>query len=329
MKRILLFLFLSLTLFANEKNLKSDIRAEVHMQKLVEGGYSKKAIEFSSKAIKKFPKNETILSFRAKAFYELKDFDKAKIYYIKTLEINPKNEQAANFMNLIQEQENASENKALESLFEYLNDKGMDFLLIFLAFLGGEIIARKYSKCSSIEERNLPLQYANKEKLTLEASFRFTFALKNYIDFKSILTFCSFFNLIIVFLISFSILIAFLLFLLLTDITLFSSIEFKYMSVKQLWEYSIYIFIATTFITIIVQFMMYVNHLKISSLKLDLELVQYLESLASDNRLDKLYEVIKECDSLGLKKDEVLHELLSEEASEKIKYIYKKLGKDV
>ena len=324
MIKLLLILFLSFNTYASDKYLKSELKSEVHAQNLYEGGYYKKAKKFLEKARTKYPESEALWSFSASVAYELKDFETAKIYFIKTLELNPKNEQASHFKEIIQKQESASENKVLEDLFKYLNDKGIDFLSIFLAFLGGEIIARKYSKCRSLDERNIVKQFKNKEKLSNSLSYRIGFTFKNYINTN--FTFCSFLQFIILFLISCSVLIFFLLFELLVGVSLFTSIELSHMNVSDLWEYIFKIFVFTTTFTIIFQIAMYLNHLKYSSTKVDIELAQYLEELSSHGRLDKLYEVVQEFNELDIKKENVLSELLSEECISRIEYLYKKIG---
>ncbi|MAC85289.1 MAG: hypothetical protein CL624_14255 [Arcobacter sp.] len=325
MIKLVLILFLSLNIFASNKYLKSELKSEVYAQNLYEGGYYKKAKKFLKKARAKYPQSESLWSFSASVAYELKEFETAKIYFIKTLELNPKNEQASHFKELIEKQESASENKVLEDLFEYLSDKGIDFLAIFLAFLGGEIIARKYSKCRTLDERNIVKQFKYKEELSDSFSYRFNFVLKNYINRN--FTFCSFFQFVILFLISCSVLIFFLLFELLLGISILTSIELSHMNVSDLWEYILTIFVITTFATIVFQFFMYFYHLKSSSKNVDIELSQYLEELSSNNRFDKLYNVVSEFKSLDIKKEEILNDLLSEDCTNRIEYLYKKMEK--
>lgn len=325
MIKLVLILFLSLNIFASDKYLKSELKSEVYAQNLYEGGYYKKAKKFLKKARTKYPQSEALWSFSASVAYELKEFETAKIYFIKTLELNPKNEQASHFKELIEKQESASENKVLEDLFEYLNDKGIDFLAIFLAFLGGEIIARKYSKCRSLDERNIVKQFKYKAELSRSFLYRFNFVLKNYINRN--FTFCSFLQFIILFLISCSVLIFFLLFELLLGISILTSIELSHMNASDLWEYILTIFVITTITTILFQFFMYLNHLKSSSKNVDIELSQYLEELSSNNRFDKLYNVVSEFKSLGIKKEEILNDLLSEDCINRIEYLYKKMEK--
>lgn len=321
--KILLIFFLSLSLFASNKHLSSDIRAEVFAQNLVDAGEYKKAKDFLKKAKVKYPKSETLWMFSATVAYELKDFNEAKINFIKTLEINPKNEQASHFKEIIAKQESALENKSLEDIFAYLNDKGIDFLSIFLAFLGGEIIARKYSKCRTIDERNIAKQFKFRKELASNY-YRWSFATKNYICFKNTFSFCSFLHLLIVFLISCSLLIFFLLFELLTGLHFLSSIPLSHMGTSELWIYVLENFTIFVLITIVLQISMYSSHLKDSERKIEVELSQYIETLCSENKFDKIYELIKECKKLNIKEDELLFDLLSDECKDKIRYFYKR-----
>ncbi|WP_122893830.1 tetratricopeptide repeat protein [Arcobacter peruensis] len=322
--KLFLILLLSFNLFASNKHLSSEIRAEVFAQNLVDSGEYKKAKEFLKKAKAKYPKSEALWMFSATVAYELKDFNEAKINFIKTLEINPKNEQASAFKEIIAKQESALENKSLEDIFAYLNDKGIDFLSIFLAFLGGEIIARKYAKCRSIDERNIAKQFKSKDELSSSISSRVLFATRNYICLKNSPSFCSFLHLLIIFLISCSLLIFFLLFELLVGVHFLSSIPLNHMGTSQLWVYVLENFAIFVIITIVLQILMYSSHLKNSSENIEIELTQYLETLSAESKLDKLYELIKEFKKLNVSEESILSELLSDECKEKIRYFYRK-----
>jgi tetratricopeptide (TPR) repeat protein len=325
--KIFLILLISISIFASTKELDSLLKAEVFAQNLVDAGEYKKAKVFLEEAKVLYPKSETLWMFSATVAYELKDFDEAKKNFIKTLEINPKNEQASHFKELIEKQESASKNKDLEDLFSYLNDKGLDFISIFLAFLGGEIIARKFSKCNTVEARNLVKQYSRKDELSNSCTSRISFALKNYISGKYFFSFCAFLQLIIIGLIASSIMIFILLSELLVDVTIFSSMSLSHLSTTELQTYILNVFICSVFFTIIVQFFMYLSYLKESSNKVDLELSQYLEELSSNNRLDKLYCVIEELKELKISKEEILNPLLSDDCKDKLVYIYDEIIK--
>ena len=67
---------------------------------------------------------------------------------------------------LIQEQEDALENKDVESLLGFIQDKGLDFLMIFLAFLGGEIIAKRYNMCQNSSIYIMANHFIQRKSLT-------------------------------------------------------------------------------------------------------------------------------------------------------------------
>ena len=322
--KIFMILFLAFNLYAYDDYLKSQDRAEVYAQNLLEAGEYKKIKEFLIEAKEKYPKSESLLMFSATAEYELKNFDEAKLYFMKTLELNPKNEQASHFKELIEKQESALKNSDIESLFSYLNDKGLDFLSIFLAFLGGEIIAKRFGKCSSIEERNLAFQYRNRDLLNTLSS-RFVFTFKNYFNIHYTFSFCFFLNLLIVFVISSSILIFILLFELITKISVFSSNSLLYMNSTEL-EYHIWFsFVISLAIVLLFRFFMYIHYLKDSTQNIELEIIQYLENMSSENKLDKMYYFLENLNCKDIKEIESFYKLLSDDCKSRIDYILSKI----
>ena len=319
--RVLILLFIGLVLFADtSKHLSSQMRAEVYAQNLIDGGYYKESKEFLNKAKEKYPKSETLWMFSATTEYELKYFDNAKIFFTKTLELNPKNEEAAEFKAIIEKQEEASENKTLSVLFEYLSDKGIDFISIFLAFLGGEIIARKYAKCNSLEIKNLAKQYKNRRVLQVSGKSRIGFAVKNY--FSGHFSFCSLLRILIVMIIAGTFLIMWLIIELLTNANLFVDKQLLLMNSSEIWQYTMSTFVIFIGLSILLQIVMYMFYLKDSSSTVELELIEHLEALAQDNNLIKLNEVVKELKGLNISEDELMFEHLSNEAKEKITYVY-------
>lgn len=322
MKTLLLSLLIIVNLMASNKYLKSQDRAEVYAQNLLESGEYQKAKKFLFMAKEKYPKSESLWMFSATTAYELKNFDEAKIYFIRTLEINPKNEQAAHFKNLIDQQERALQNSDIENLFEYLSDKGVDFLSIFLAFLGGEIIARRFSKCNSMAERNLVFQYQRKDQLN-NFKKRVSFSLKNYFKIEYIFSFCSFLNLLIIFVISSSITIFILLLELISEFSIFSSKALVYMSSSELANYIWLVFFISFLFTIFIRLFMYIIYLKESSKNIELEIVQYLENLSSENKLDKMKNFFKLLNCKSIKEIETIFNLLSDDCKRKVEYLIK------
>ncbi|MCK5294840.1 MAG: hypothetical protein KAJ49_09320 [Arcobacteraceae bacterium] len=324
MKNIFFLFIICISLFsANlEKHLSSQMRAEVYVQNLIEGGYYKKSQEFLDLALKKYQSSEALYIFSASTAYNLKDFDKAKVYIIKTLEINPMNEEATRYKQMIELQEEAKENKVLSDLFEYLSDKGLDFLSIFLAFLGGEIIARRYAKCNSIEIINIAKQYKDRILLDTSIFYKIKFALQNSYSFKNMFSFCTFLNILVLFIVSSSLLIFWLFIELTLSLDLFLEKSFMLMSSSEIWQYSVNTFLVFTIITILIQLILYIGYLEQNPLKVELKLSEHLDSLVEQNNIIQLYELLEEFKVLSISKDELLFDTLTDETKEKITYIY-------
>ncbi|MBF0266592.1 MAG: hypothetical protein HQL46_15120 [Gammaproteobacteria bacterium] len=140
--------------FDYNKYLKSETRAQVKLQKLVEdAGDYPEAVKFGKMGYKKYNSNIFIMSYYAKAMYLNGDLDNSKIIFMKVLSKEPSNDIASEFIKKIEEQEAAKTNKDLEETLGYLSDKGLDFLMIFLGFLGAEVLAKRYAKCMSSDSK--------------------------------------------------------------------------------------------------------------------------------------------------------------------------------
>jgi len=204
-----LFLVLALLIssdllaFDYNKYLKSELRAKIKLQKLVDdAGDYKEALKFSKKALEKYSSSLMIKQYRAKALYLTKDLKNAKILFMHILEEDPTNDIAADFINKIEQQENAHKNKDLEEVIGYITGQGFDFLLIFLGFLGAEVLAKRYHACENNNYIDTIEYYINNYKYE-EAGYklnRFLYKTKKYLlNFFSI---CNLLSLIILFIIS-------------------------------------------------------------------------------------------------------------------------------
>ena len=197
MKIIILTLLSISMLFCGEFDnyLTSEKKAEVSIQQIIddEGDY-KKAQKLGIEALSRFTNNSFIMAYTGKAFYSEGDLESAKKYFMQALDIDPTNEIASQFIQLIEKQSNAKENKDVSSALTYLNDKGLDYLLIFLAFLGGETIARRYSNCQSRQNLESIKAFAwtkqNNPALIQKFLYIITKTIKN--------PFCSFLSLLII-----------------------------------------------------------------------------------------------------------------------------------
>jgi len=312
--RIILILCLSMFLFANVNQDKAEVKA----QNLLEGGYYKEAKLFLEEERVKYPNSEALWIFSATTEYELKNFDSAMLYFKKTLEINPKNEQASDFISKIEAQEEAQENKALSQLFDWLGDKGLDFLLIFLAFLGGEIIAKKYVKCSSREEKNIVKQYALNKQLLSSFTSRLKFTITHFFDIKKMFCFCGFLNVIMVVCISGALLIVWLVIELVGNFNFFISSQLNFMNPSELWMYAINAFGIFTFFTISLQFIMYLIYVSSSSKDVKLDMIEYIEKISENNHLNKLDKFVTELKKHNISLDDTIFQHLSSDAKEKI-----------
>jgi len=136
---------------------------------LIDKGYDKKALIMLNKTLKKYPHNDKLLTLKAKALKDLKRLDEAKIILQKALNINPENVIAIELIKNIEDIENSVVNKALEDTLEWISDKGIDFLFIFLGFLGGELLNLAYQNCNKLKEQRLLLSYIRKKEFTLRS----------------------------------------------------------------------------------------------------------------------------------------------------------------
>ena len=112
--RFLSILFcLLIGVYANDfsKDLKSQIHAEVKSQNLNDAGDYKINIDFTKQALGKYPSSEALNIYLATALYNTNKLNEARVYFNKTLEINPTNEQAANYIEIIDKQEGSVGNK--------------------------------------------------------------------------------------------------------------------------------------------------------------------------------------------------------------------------
>jgi len=130
-------------------NIASEDAIEAIVQEHIESGYVKEAYLLLEDVRGVYPQNVNLLVFSGRAAYELDDLSEAKSYYQLALELDSNNEIAALNISNIEAQEEAQENKVVSGVVDYLGDKGLDFLMIFLAFLGGDLLAKRYMTCSS------------------------------------------------------------------------------------------------------------------------------------------------------------------------------------
>jgi len=334
MKIILLF-FLSISLLFSldqseiENNLVDSNHAETFLQILIEDGDFEEAGEFFNLANTKFKNNPVLLCWNGKLHTELKDLDTAKVYFLKALDINPTHELSKIQLELIEEQENAHENKDISDLMDFINDKGLDFLMIFLAFLGGEIIAKRYTMCKNNAIYVIANNYIHRKALSSGNFNRFKYVITQY-QLKNInFSFCFFINLLVITTIAIAIMISWLLvvfhnelsFLVGEDITLMNDISIRI--------YSTVVFISALLITVAFRALMNYTNLVNEELMYEVELVEELDALYNSGSYKNIYKILTHLKNNNiLQKD--LEELLlaySTEAESIMRFYKVKLNK--
>lgn len=141
-----LFLFTTLNaqidIYSNKKYL------QIKANELVNTGNYSAAIEMINKGIEKYPNDDYLISLLGRSYKEQKDLEKAELYFQKALELNPNNEFALAYIEQTKKTKNLLKNETQEEVNNFIKDKGVDFLFIFLAILAGEIIASFLFNCN-------------------------------------------------------------------------------------------------------------------------------------------------------------------------------------
>lgn len=150
MRYLLFFIILFSFGFSNdfyEKDLSSQDKAEVKALNLNDAGDYEQTIDFTKKALLSYPNSAELNMYLATALYNKNNLEEARVFFTKVLSIQPANEQAANFISIIDNQQDAKDNKYINSGLDWLQNKGIDFITVFLGFLAGEMIAKHYMQC--------------------------------------------------------------------------------------------------------------------------------------------------------------------------------------
>ena len=318
-KIIVLICLLFITLLAkdNSKYLKSEIRAEVKAEKLIDGGYYNEAKDFLKKATSKYSNNASLYAYYGKVFYQLGDLETAKLQFLLSLKIDPTNELSSGFVKLINEQEAASVNENIQNTLDYLSDKGFDFIMIFLAFLGGEVIAKRYSRCANVQEKNALIIYISDVNYI---SKKFQFYIKN-IFLNPV---CSFLSMLIIMINSF----AFSILILWLELSEYIPILFLNYDINTLTSTDVLNLIVFNFITIASLFIIYGIYKKSSELDIDEnDISDKLQSLALNHEYGELREYLMLFNENNKKLNKVLDCFISDEAREITEKINNKILK--
>jgi tetratricopeptide (TPR) repeat protein len=120
---------------------------QIKSAELINKGMYKDAIRLIEKGILKYPDNDYLIALLGSGYKGLKDIEKAEIYFQKALEINPNNEFALAYIEETKKTKELLKNSTQEEVYDFLKDKGVDLLFIFLGFLAGELLASLILKC--------------------------------------------------------------------------------------------------------------------------------------------------------------------------------------
>ncbi len=251
---ITLLITFSFSKMSPTEAISSENRSIVYLDKRIKFGEYKKAIEFGEKANKRFPNNPNILGHLANAYYNDNKLVLAEQYAILALEEKPNDDLLLGLRNKIAEKLKGVENEVISGLKEYLSDKGLDFLMIFLAFLGGTIVSNRYDECYNTKILYTIKKAINKDELCKSYMKRAIFLLKNSCNIKNIFSFCLFFEIIMTLIVSSSILIIFLFAEINIGSPFFTHKEFVIMTDDVMWRHAFISWIFFTVLTIAFRF---------------------------------------------------------------------------
>jgi tetratricopeptide (TPR) repeat protein len=150
MKQLLYFIcivFFVSSLNANNPVLENKKLLQIKSSNLVNKGMYKEAIILLEQGIERYPNNDYLISQLGRCYQGQNNIDKAEIYYQKALKINPNNELALLYIEKTKKTKKLLKNDTQEEVYNFLKDKGVDLLFIFLGFLAGEILATILMRC--------------------------------------------------------------------------------------------------------------------------------------------------------------------------------------
>ncbi len=274
-----------------QKALSSKGRAEVRLQNLVEDGEFKKAKEFTRLAVAKYGDNAELLRWGGQLYKELNDLDEAKRFFLLAMQIDPNNEIVRMHLESIESQESASENKDVEGLIEFINDKGLDFLMIFLGFLGAEIIAKRYNVCQNNKILIMADYFLEREDISRCRKSQIRFALLQF-KAKNIFSFCFVINLLIIVTISIVLSIFYLFLAFKLEWALFLGEKILTIDSDAIWTYSLGVFGVSMLITVFLRAYMRYLSLPEDTTLYEIELVEEIDALYDGGSYTDIYDVL-------------------------------------
>jgi hypothetical protein len=316
MKLLLLFALFTASLFSYdlqkaEKSLLSLNRAEVYAARLVQRNELDDASRFIKEARKKYKNSFQLLYWNGELYLEKGELDLAEKYFRQALVLKKNNKLAKQKIEYIQEQKEAKENSNVADLMAIVNDKGLDFLMIFLAFLGSEIIAKRYNICQNSSIYTIKQHYLNRELLASSWRKRFLFTIKN-IRPKKFAFLCLFINFLVLSTISISLLIPILFAEFHWSITLVLSEPLLTMDADAIESHVRYMFTILLIISFVGVHISKFLSLPKQSKIYEIKFVEELDALLDRSSYSDIYEVLSDIRSHTTKEElEVLLHLYS------------------
>lgn len=325
--KILLILFFSITLLFGaidtnlQKQLSSADRAGVYLENLFEAGELEEAKSFLQLANAKYHNDADILCWSGKVYADLNNLEMAKKYFIRALDIDPTHHLARIQLELIKEQEAAHTNEDMDEVMGFLSDKGLDFLMIFLAFLGGEIIAKRYNVCKNRHIYVMAEHFINKKSLSSSPKSRLKLTLSHYLK-QEFFSFCFIINFLVILTISIALMIFWLLVAFYFEFTWLLDEPLSTVDLETIMYYLLKVFTIAFVSTIVTRGIMnYINLPKNETLY-DIEFIEELDMLYSNLAYTDIYDVLEYVKASGVSKEEIKKLLsnYSQEAEAIIKF---------
>ncbi|MDF1877490.1 hypothetical protein JHD47_06635 [Sulfurimonas sp. SAG-AH-194-L11] len=308
--KVFIFLLISTTLLFSsidtklKKDLSSANRASTQLENLIDAGDLEAAEKFEKLVNAKYTNNADILCWTGKLYFEKKDLELAKIYFRSALDIDPTHEISKMQLELIQEQEDAHENKDVETLLELLSDKGLDFLLIFLGFLGAEIISKRYASCQKNSVFTRANHFIQRHELVKSFRKRILFSFR-YLKPRKFSLVCPLIDLLVLITMSFAILVPFLFVEFYYELTIFTNEPYITMSSEYIEAHFWLVFTCLVSLTFLVFSLG--NSLRLTSDKYmyEIELVEELDRLLANAEYSDLHNVLHYLNKRGISQIEI------------------------
>jgi len=320
--RHLFLLFFSFSLLFSwnqakvDKSLTSLDRSQIYAQNLIKKGWFDDADKFLLLARKKYINDFELLYWSGELYLEKGKLDKSEKYFRQALTLNPNHENSKDKIELISEQNSAKENKDVGTILDILSDKGLDFIMIFLAFLGSEIIAKRYNDCQNGAVYISANHYIHRYKLMKGTLERLLYIREHFVP-KSFSFICGFIHTLIVITVAISILIPFLFLEFQFGLTWVLSESLLTMDIIAIESHVFVWFLITfSFTVFYIQWSSFKNLTK-QPQEYAIALIEELDALFENNAYRDIVKVLVHLKDNKIKKDEV-SELLSKYSANEV-----------